>query len=500
MRIFGLPAILPDIFLFLVAAFLRVYCLGAESAWVDETGTVTIARLPFSLITGYVMNYDVHPPLIYLLLNPVIQIFGESEWVIRMPSVIAGSLAVPLFYRLVSRMVDRETAFFSAILFAVSNFHISYAQEARQYALLVFLSIVSMRLYLATWDCESRLNQVMWGGSIIAGLFLHHFGFLTWVIQGVHSMWCRFKDGSSRGFSRIVETHVLIAGMAGIFWLPILIEQMRITFNLSWIPRPGLAELGGCLITFAGGVSDIERGLALGSRHHAPALGLLAFFAIGCWWFFRVSESESAVHGGNQVVAGCLQYRGLVAAWFIVPVFVPFVFSQFGTPVFLARTSIVGSLPLFIFGGYLIAAMRCRRFQVLVIAVAVLLSLASWGQSLTTVRKTEWRQAVGYFEASAKSGDLLLFEAFFVNTALDYHCRRNDVERVRFPVDQPTIETCRARVAEMVGKRDRVWMLTAHSMDPKGLTLQVLRGLFPKEAERREFFGITLRLFARGNS
>ena len=92
----------------LVAIFLRVYQLDAESLWLDEAISVCHAA-DDSLIQ--VLNgscYDEHnPPLYFLLLHYWIQLFGDSEVSVRLPLVLFGVFSVAMLYKLGAMLFNK---------------------------------------------------------------------------------------------------------------------------------------------------------------------------------------------------------------------------------------------------------------------------------------------------------------------------------------------------------------------------------------------------------
>ncbi len=132
----GLLAIL------LLAFFLRVYRLDAQSFWNDEGNSARIAeRTPDLILEG--AGGDVHPPGYYLLLHYWRALAGQSEFALRFVSVVAGMLVVVLTHSLGRRLFSEAVGVMGAFLGAISPFATYYSQEARMYALLAAISAAS---------------------------------------------------------------------------------------------------------------------------------------------------------------------------------------------------------------------------------------------------------------------------------------------------------------------------------------------------------------------
>ncbi|MBM3135635.1 MAG: glycosyltransferase family 39 protein, partial [Chloroflexi bacterium] len=94
--------------LILLAFGLRVWGLGAQSLWWDESlslyraGQSLPAILSNQIVltdgTNSVPTVDNHPPLYFLLLAATTRLAGNSEFALRFFSLAASVLLVPLLY------------------------------------------------------------------------------------------------------------------------------------------------------------------------------------------------------------------------------------------------------------------------------------------------------------------------------------------------------------------------------------------------------------------
>jgi mannosyltransferase len=127
----------------LLGAGLRAFRLAHQSLWADEVGTYlsSVGTASF-VMTQTEINSNV-PPLYYLLVNAVLPL-GAGEAVLRAPSVIAGVLTIVLVFLVVRHWAGTEIGLSASLLMAISPFHIWYSQEARPYALLLLLAVLSL--------------------------------------------------------------------------------------------------------------------------------------------------------------------------------------------------------------------------------------------------------------------------------------------------------------------------------------------------------------------
>ena len=130
-----------------LAAYMRLAGLGAESLWLDEGYTVAFTGLPFGKMMAYIATRDVHPPLYYILIK-IWRYLGDSEVLLRLPSVVFGVAAVAYMWAMVEEHWGAAAAAASSLLLATSAVAVYYSQEARMYSLLLLLTVLSLRFFL----------------------------------------------------------------------------------------------------------------------------------------------------------------------------------------------------------------------------------------------------------------------------------------------------------------------------------------------------------------
>ncbi len=154
----------PNIILFLIlslAAILRFYQLGINppSLYWDEaslgynaysiltTGADEHGR-PFP-ITNFAAFGDYKPPIYIYAAVPAIAVFGPSEYAIRFPSALFGTLTVLVCYFLAKKLFTNEQiAQMSALLLAVSPWHIQLSRAAFEGNLGLFFSAVGILFFV----------------------------------------------------------------------------------------------------------------------------------------------------------------------------------------------------------------------------------------------------------------------------------------------------------------------------------------------------------------
>ncbi|MEA2401028.1 MAG: mannosyltransferase [Thermoleophilaceae bacterium] len=96
-------------------------------------------------------SVDLNPPLFFLVAWVTAHL-GDAPQLIRLPSLLAGTAAIPLTYLLGTWTVGRRAALVGAALIALSPFLIFYTTEARAYGLVLLLVVATALALLRALD------------------------------------------------------------------------------------------------------------------------------------------------------------------------------------------------------------------------------------------------------------------------------------------------------------------------------------------------------------
>ena len=195
---------------------LRLFRLGHQSLWIDEQFTLAAAGLPGRLAWRDLLD-NVHGPLHTLAVAVAASCGGTSEWVLRLPSALAGIAMVPVMAWLAARYAGRDTAVPAAWLAAGSPFLVWYSQEARNYAFLMLAAAGASGLLLelvAAGRVAIVLKYVLVSAagllSNLSFLLLAPFHLKLWLAPGPTR---RFRLGA---FAVVAGVSLLVA----LPWLP----------------------------------------------------------------------------------------------------------------------------------------------------------------------------------------------------------------------------------------------------------------------------------------
>lgn len=179
----------------LVAAIVRFSTLGVQSLWYDESQTWVLMPRGFLNMVAAVRAHETTPPLYYAVEWFWAHAAGLREIGLRSLSAIFGTATVPVMYWAGTAAATRRVGLFAAILTAVNPFLFWYSQEARSYALLVFLSALSLALFFEIRRRPSAARYLLWALASAAAVATHYFaGFLIifeaiWLVFAAERKW-----------------------------------------------------------------------------------------------------------------------------------------------------------------------------------------------------------------------------------------------------------------------------------------------------------------------
>jgi mannosyltransferase len=159
---FDLSSITKYQYLFLAAftifAFvIRFYKLGEWSFWIDEIFTINRAQAHYASFESILRNIPPHTnwvPVSLLATSAVINTLGVSEWTARLAPAVIGILTIPILYFPTKRIFGTRVALISALLLAVSPWHVTWSQNARFYTALLLL--YNLAIFAAFYGLESN--------------------------------------------------------------------------------------------------------------------------------------------------------------------------------------------------------------------------------------------------------------------------------------------------------------------------------------------------------
>jgi hypothetical protein len=539
----------------LIGGALRVLLLAQKGMWLDEAFSVWLANHTVADMLPWIARIDQHPPLYYLLLHYWIALKGDTPYYARLLSALFGAGTIPIIYLIGKRMSGKVMGLAAALFLAFSPFNIYFAQETRMYTFLTFNAAVAtlalvrlltdsrsarpigsqFREYLHAWRTLGPAEPNTEGYFSYRDETRNHTGWRAWIfrhrwlpIQTIETdlAWVAFvvfsaatllshntavlfplatnlfvlglmllqrlsKSGSQPAFQPPSFGN-WVKAQIGIFllwspWLFVFFKQVSAVYQEFWLPKPGWDAVVQVVESFLnasmpGQGSQVTMTWIL----YAPVLclGLL---------HFRRKISRFV----------------FLAALFAVP-FLGELIVSIRRPIFLDRTLIWTTIPLFLILAAGVAQLRFRFLVIVVVGILVANNLFSAADYYRFVRKEDWSRAAGWVAKFAEQDDLVLFNDTLAQIPFDYYFKTYEnlysihVEKHGLPVDvfdsgivEPRMTTNDIpRLISLMSGRKRVFLVYSHNWytDPTGLIPQTLASEMELVWER-DFNGGQVQLY-----
>jgi uncharacterized membrane protein len=444
---------------------------AARSIWVDEAISVAQALMPFREMLSQVATGDVHPPLHHVILWATVRTLGDGELAVRLPSIVAGTLIIPVLYAAGREFYGRTVGLVAAVLAAVAPIAVWYSQEARMYALFMLFAAVAV---LAQVKAVRTGSLGAWALYTIATALLiwsQYFSVLQVAVQQcafVVIAWERRRDGTVRRFLACWAASVLALIVLLLPLMPILHGQL-----IGFLEQNSIPEV------------PAQAGLGVAKQ---DSLSIYAAIANGVWavWGYHSNPTMAEINSLwplAMLLALALLGRGrsrvslLLLAIVMGPALLLFGLGVSKRQFFELRY-FIGAVPaclLLVARCATCAGNRLLRVGVVgVLLVTLLLGLADQQLNGQNPRLYDFRGGLERVAADSVPEDVLLFEPLFIGPVMDYYAPPMRVE----PLEE--------RIDDLPSRAEapRVYLLGSFLDDPSA-TGRLGAALHALEGERR---------------
>lgn len=328
--------------------------------WADEIITLITVRRPFWESLGHVQ--DTQPPIFQMMVRALADGPNPSEWVMRWPSVVCGSLAVLAGWWFARTLFGAGVAAMAVLLVAVNPMLVHYSQEARPYAVFTLFSLLSMAQFYRMLRYGGAWNTLTYVVASVLMLNSHYYAFLCFAAQIAYAAMDCVINRWHRGQVGRVGAAFFVVGLGSLGTFYFVVRQLTTGLTRSWIPGARLLDSYEFLSEMVG--------LGL-----LGALCLIPFIA--AWWPGRTAFDQAGdgapqdrPETGLQTWWARRERVLLCAVWIALVFFVPILISQTLKPVFVLRYALPIIVPVLLLGiVYLSAANRVVLAMVLLLVL-----------------------------------------------------------------------------------------------------------------------------------
>src|ERR1700730_15206978 len=244
---------------------------------------------------------NAHPPLIYLLLY-VFHLAGHSEFVLRLPLVLAGTASCWFIFKWMRALFGGPAGLIALIVAAFSPALIALSAEVREYALLLFC--MAAALYFLERAFEGKSVPTMWGFSLFLYLaILSHYSAAFFALAlGVYAL-ARVADSECP--RKVVHAWAIgQLGALAIYAFLYVTHISKIRNNLAvWATSFGdtFFQFNQDSIFHFTRVNTWNIFQYMFAQRHVAGAMLFAFIAGVLFWLFQDFTSAPRDHGPRHI-------------------------------------------------------------------------------------------------------------------------------------------------------------------------------------------------------
>jgi uncharacterized membrane protein len=440
----------------LIGFALRLFRLGSESLWYDETVSVVLATKSIPGLIAHTAG-DIHPPGYYLLLHGWQWLTHPTlahglEFLYTWPSLLAGMVILVLLYALGRRLADHSVALLALWLAACNPFHVWYSQEVRMYTLgaaLGLLCLWSLIQFLhgdadvTRWPTtRSTLPQARGGRWLllyvltgVAGLYTLYY-FLFWLV-GLNlivllALWQSRRTRKDQPLLTPTLSKEGTVGAEPARWAPWLVwiaaQGALLVLWLPWLPIfwrqateppvPPWRTTWPNVAAFAQDLSASLSALLLGQSPPGEITWPWALLTVALLALYVKQRLGSVTEIGGKEAE--LTWITLLAT--LTPIVLLYLVTLCWTPLYHVRYLFLYAPPFLLVVASTVLRLERKRPKAGLAAVVALLLLNGlglqqfWGNPL--YRSDEHRGAVAHLAQAWRPGDLILVNAGWAYTIL----------------------------------------------------------------------------------
>lgn len=432
-----------------VAFCLRFYGLSDKPLWLDEVITHVRAMLPISDLLASSFH-NKHFPTYFLL----VRAFDASiidEWLLRLPSVLFGTITILLVAMVATEIKSARAGLAAGTIMALAPIDVQFGQEARPYTLascLIMLALWGLvRIARQSEPAVPGLSQskdacVSWVAYIIgtiAALYVLLVA-VCWLISSNVAFAFTIRDAKSER-SKLIRKWGLVQAIIVLAWLPGLIAiclgpHRDPLDGHRWIPPSTLEHVWSVIgAAYLYRASDITTFTLLPTPVPWLGMAFVGLALLGAWHLRADIKNLSII--------------GLAAITMPIMLSILSIFQPF----WITRYLLWSTAPFFILAGAGLASLPRWPFSIAAasLAVAGIINLVPYYRSET---KPRWDLAAAYLAANIQSADTIVTNDGAASYVLAAYGERYHLDRTRIAAAHDVSAT----VAQLASQRS-LWII-----------------------------------------
>lgn len=430
---FFLPILL-TIFGFL----LRFYRIDKESIWLDESYSFHFSRRSFNYLVTELSFSVPHSPFYHIVLKIWTKIFGTSELSLRFPSLVFGTLCIPIIYLLATELFDRRVGTVAMFLSSINYYQIYYSQEARMYTMMIFFGLLSIYFSIRFVRYSGRKNIVLYILSTILLGYTHAHAFFIITVQNIfviciliYSLKIKgsyYHNGSVRSISKKWIISQILIFITLIPWIYVLIVKALNESSAPWLYIPNYMNL----------VFSYTRHFGFGPESGGVLILILIVLFVSTGIFTKLTVESDSFLGFDREHAESILLLVILAT---IPVLFPFIISNLIAPIYYSRYVVIVSISIIILmSKSIVSLVQNDAFSLIIIFVLIIFTMMPVATYYENHTKSQWSETVDYVESDISEDDLLISMPKFTQHAYNYYSENESYE-AHFTSDKTSINS-----------------------------------------------------------
>lgn len=425
-----------ELLLITVAAFaIRLINLGKLNLWLDEGITAETIHSGLGFILRDSFTAEPTPPLYNIFMYGWVQVFGDSEFSLRLPSVFFGALSISLVYLIGKKYVSKEVGILSSILLIGNPFYLFYSQEARCYSMFAFLALLSV--YYFPKGLEWRDNKkYLWATLFVP--WLHAYGVFLILAQNLYVL-IKFESRNKNFLKNWLKYQAIIISSASVWYFTFLVQNKKYLNRFLWISP----------VSFKDVFELLKNSIGKGEFIPEIIFGMSFLMAL-------IYKKKNREHDLK-----------LFYLWPLVTILLPVIIGFFWHPFFMERYAIASSMviAILIFSPFDSLLKQSKMFFIALVLLVVCFNAYEISNYFKSIKKEEWTSVINVILKNDQQKAVVVLEEYIEESSMDYYVRKMNLEE---KIQLHYLKDLR-EMKSLIKNHDHIWFIYSEALSPKEL-------------------------------
>jgi mannosyltransferase len=215
--------------------------IGVPSIWYDEAATISAATRSWPQLWEMLGTIDAVHGLYYMLLHAVVDVFGYSPVIIRVPSALAAGVGAALTVVLARQFTGGRLPVLAGVIFCLLPRVTWMGTEARSYALSAMLAALLTVVFVRAQRCSAPSASWRWwllyGGLVVVSCLMFIYLALVVIAHGFTMAW--WLVTSRRSAAPTIVRWFVASTVAAAALVPFTLEVVAQSSQIEWIKPLG---------------------------------------------------------------------------------------------------------------------------------------------------------------------------------------------------------------------------------------------------------------------